>query len=44
MEEIYNGPERRQFVRLDYSIPLDYKVCKQETLTKLLQGYTLVGF
>lgn len=40
MEEIYNGPERRQFIRLDYSTPLDYKVCKQETLTKLLQGYT----
>ena len=40
MEETYNGPDRRQFIRLDYSTPLDYKVCKEETLSKLLQGYT----
>jgi len=40
MTENYNGLERRKFFRLDYSIPLDYKVCKKETLSKLLQGYT----
>lgn len=40
MEESFSGPERREFMRLDYSTPLDYKICKQETLTKLLQGYT----
>ena len=40
MHEQYTGPERRQFVRLDYVTPLDYKVCKKETITKLLQGYT----
>ena len=40
MNEPYTGPERRQFVRLDYVTPLDYKVCKKETITKLLQGYT----
>ncbi len=40
MTESYTGPERRQFVRLDYVTPLDYKVCKKETITKLLQGYT----
>lgn len=40
MSQDYNVPERREFVRLDYSTPIDYKVCKQETLLKLLQGYT----
>jgi len=40
MTENYNGSERRTFFRLDYSTPLDYKVCKKETLLKLLQGYT----
>lgn len=32
--------ERRKFIRLDYSKPLAYKVCKKETLSKLLEGYT----
>lgn len=39
MMEDYNGPERRKFIRLDYATPLGYKVCKQETLMKLLEGY-----
>lgn len=38
--KFYNGKERRQFLRLDYNIPLDYKVCKKTTLSKLLAGYT----
>jgi len=36
----YIGPERRQFVRLEHSVPLAYKICKKETITKLMQGYT----
>lgn len=32
--------ERREFTRLDYAKPLAYKVCKKETITKLLEGYT----
>lgn len=36
----YSGPERRQFVRLEYITPLAYKVCNPKTLEKLLQGYT----
>jgi len=32
--------ERREFLRLDYATPLAYKVCKKETITKLLEGYT----
>ncbi len=36
----YEGPERRESVRQDYKSPLAYKVCKEETINKLLQGYT----
>lgn len=32
--------ERRQFVRLDFVAPVAYKVCKPETIKKLLTGYT----
>lgn len=39
-KENYKGPDRRQFVRLDYVTPLAYKVCKKTTISKLLQGYT----
>ena len=41
MGEYYSGPERREFVRLPYSTPLAYKVCKPETLSKMLAGYTV---
>ncbi|MBI4707155.1 MAG: PilZ domain-containing protein [Candidatus Omnitrophica bacterium] len=37
----FSGPERRQFVRLDYAAPLAYKVCKKETISNILQGYTV---
>ncbi len=40
MEELYSGAERRQFIRLDCMMPLAYKVCKEETITKLMEGYT----
>jgi len=36
----YKGEERRNFMRLGYKIPLAYKVCREETIEKLLQGYT----
>ena len=39
MKKIYKGPERRKFVRLNFTTPLDYKVCKKTTIAKLLQGY-----
>lgn len=39
-KKVYKGQERRQFVRLDYTTPLAYKVCKKKTISKLLQGYT----
>lgn len=40
IEETYGGVERRQFLRLDYVTPIEYKVCKEETISKLLQGYS----
>ena len=39
MEKSYEGKERRNFVRLVYSTPLAYKVCKKKTVSKLLEGY-----
>jgi len=39
-KNIYAGLERRKFVRLDYVVPLAYKVCKKKTVSKILQGYT----
>ncbi len=40
MSAHYTGPERRKFVRLEYVSPLAYKVCRQDTITKLFKGYT----
>lgn len=40
MEDIYNGIERREFIRLDYAMPLKYKVCNKQTISKLLEGHT----
>lgn len=36
----YSGLERRKFIRIDYVEPLNYKICKQETISKLFDGYT----
>ncbi|HDZ77515.1 MAG TPA: PilZ domain-containing protein [Candidatus Omnitrophica bacterium] len=38
--ERFIGQERRQFVRLSYRKPLNYKVCKEDTIKKLMTGYT----
>ena len=35
-----NIPERRESTRFDYAVPLGCKVCKKETIAKLLEGYT----
>jgi hypothetical protein len=40
MEQLYDAKERRDFLRIDFAIPLACKVCKRETLDKLLNGYT----
>jgi len=39
-EDSYKGQERRRFIRLNYVTLLAYKVCKEETIHKLLEGYT----
>jgi c-di-GMP-binding flagellar brake protein YcgR len=36
----YQGPERRKAPRLEYAVPLSYKVCKKKTVSQLLKGYT----
>jgi c-di-GMP-binding flagellar brake protein YcgR len=40
MDRPYRGSERRQFTRLEIATPVAYKVCKEETISKLLEGYT----
>lgn len=37
----FNGPEKREYIRIDFCKPLAYKVCRQETLSMLLNGYTV---
>jgi len=40
MSQEYSGAERREFTRIEYAVPLAYKICNQDTVSKLLQGYT----
>ncbi|MBI5145007.1 MAG: PilZ domain-containing protein [Candidatus Omnitrophica bacterium] len=40
MKKVYHGAERRQFIRLEYTAPLAYKICKKGTVSKLVSGYT----
>jgi PilZ domain len=40
MANTYCGPEKREFTRLQFSKPLAYKICKRETISNLLRGYT----
>ncbi len=40
LEKKYTGVERREFIRLNYVKPLACKICKKETINKILQGYT----
>ena len=39
MENDFSGPERRKFMRLDFTSPFAFKVCSKETISKLLKGY-----
>ncbi len=40
MNDSMGGKERREFARVEYVTPLAYKICKRETIDKLLEGYT----
>ena len=33
-------PERRATVRITCQTPLQYKICKEETISKIMEGYT----
>lgn len=35
-----NFSDRREYGRVNFATPLAYKVCRKETITKLLEGYT----
>ena len=39
IEDNNSGIERRKFTRFDFAIPFAFKVCSQETISKLLKGY-----
>lgn len=42
MENVnYEGAEHRKFIRLEFITPITCKVCKQETITKLFNGYSV---
>jgi hypothetical protein len=41
MKNQYDGQEQRDHERFDCMTPLAYKVCSQETLSKLFKGYTV---
>jgi len=40
MENNYQSEERRKFLRFEHITPLACKVCKPETISRILQGYT----
>ncbi|KPK98416.1 MAG: hypothetical protein AMJ95_04050 [Omnitrophica WOR_2 bacterium SM23_72] len=40
MKKVYKEPDRRKFLRLEFRTPLQFKVCKKETISMLLEGYT----
>ena len=41
MDNTYTQNERRSFARLDYSVPLGFKICNKETVSKLCAGYSV---
>lgn len=41
LKKKYTGQERRKFVRLNYTTPINCKVCKKKTLSNLFKGYTV---
>ena len=35
-----NPPERRSTIRISCQTPLSFKICKEETISKIMEGYT----
>lgn len=40
MGQKFSNEERRLSTRIDCQTPLGFKVCKEETISKLMEGYT----
>ena len=38
---VYDGIENRKFIRLEFVMPVACKVCKQETIAQLFNGYSV---
>jgi len=41
MSDSYSQNERRSFARSEYSVPLGFKICNKETISKLCAGYSV---
>jgi len=41
MDNNCNQEERRSFRRLEYSVPLGFKICNKDTISKLCAGYSV---
>jgi len=41
MSDSYSQNERRSFARLEYSVPLGFKICNKKTISKLCAGYSV---
>lgn len=41
MDNNYIESEQRKFVRSEYSVPLGFKICNKETISKLCAGYSV---
>ncbi len=41
MDNNYAQDERRSFARLGYSVPLGFKICNKDTVSKLCAGYAV---
>ena len=41
MDNNYCENEQRSFVRLEYSMPLGFKICNKDTISKLCVGYSV---
>ncbi|MDD5128334.1 MAG: PilZ domain-containing protein [Candidatus Omnitrophica bacterium] len=41
MNDDFVENERRYFTRLEYSVPLGFKICNKDTISKLCAGYSV---
>ncbi len=41
MDNLKPNQERREFVRVTHEVPLDFKICNRDTVSKLCAGYAV---